>query len=142
MATASAGGLRPPTGTSPHQTVVGQGDRGGGPIELAVILPLLLLCVFGVVHLSTYYLAQQAALSIAQIAVEGERGFLAEPGAGERRAEQFAQRLPGVLQEPEIEVTNDGGQVTVTVTGTALGVIPWLQHSVTQTASGPVERVT
>lgn len=118
------------------------GDRGGGPIELAVILPLLLLCVFGVVHLSTYYLARQAALSIAQIAVEGERGFLAEPGAGERRAEQFAQGLPGVLQEPEIVVTTDGEQVTATVTGTALGVIPWLRHTVTQTASGPVERVT
>lgn len=119
----------------------GPTDRGGGGIELAIVLPLLLVCVFTVAHLSTYYLAQQAALSIAQVAVEGQRGWSAEPGAGLRRAGRFLDRLPGVLEDPEIVVTGDGERITATVTGTAVGVLPWFTHRVTRTATGPVERV-
>lgn len=118
-------------------------DRGGGGVEMAIILPLLLTLVFGVAHLGMYYLARQAALSVAQVAVEGERGYLADPGAGQVRAQQFHARLPGVLGNPDIQVSNDGEHVTATVTGDPISVIPWLTPvSVTQTASAPVERVT
>jgi hypothetical protein len=118
------------------------GDRGGGGIEMAIIMPLMLVCVFAVAHLGMYYLARQAALSVAQVAVEGERGWLAEPGAGYQRATQFHDGLPGVLENPNIQVSNDGAHVTATVTGNPISVIPWLTTSVTQTASAPVERVT
>jgi hypothetical protein len=118
-------------------------DRGGGGVEMAIILPLLLTLVFGVAHLGMYYLARQAALSVAQVAVEGERGYLADPGAGLLRAQQFHARLPGVLGDPDIQVTNDGEHVTATVTGDPISVIPWFTPvTVTQTASAPVERVT
>ncbi|QSB14927.1 pilus assembly protein [Natronosporangium hydrolyticum] len=117
-------------------------DRGGGGIEMAIILPLLLFCVFAVAHLGMYYLAQQAALSVAQVAVEGERGWLAEPGAGQQRAENFLAQLPEVLTGTQISVTNDGEQVTATVTADTVTVIPWLNHTVSQTASAPVERLT
>jgi hypothetical protein len=121
---------------------IGPADRGGGGIEMAIIFPLLLSLVFGVSHLSLHYLAQQAALSVAQVAVEGERSWLAEPGAGRQRAEQFHARLPGVLQDVRIQVSNDGQHVTATVTGEPIQVIPWWTTSVSQTASGPVERLT
>lgn len=117
-------------------------DRGGGGIEMAIILPLLLFCVFGIAHLGMYYLARQAALSVAQVAVEGERGWLAEPGAGQQRASQFLAQLPAVLYDPQIQVTNDGQQVTATVSASTVTVIPWLNHTVSQTASAPVERLT
>lgn len=109
---------------------------------MAIIMPLMLVCVFAVAHLGLFYLAQQAALSVAQVAVAGERGWGAEPGAGERRAERFHDRLPGVLRAPDIRVTNDGEHVTATVQGATISVIPWFTHTVTQTASAPVERVT
>lgn len=117
-------------------------DRGGGGIEMAIILPLLLFCVFGIAHLGMYYLARQAALSVAQVAVEGERAWLAEPGAGERRAQRFMDQLPAVLSDPRLEISNDGEQVVATVTADTVSVIPWLRHEVRQTASGPVERLT
>lgn len=117
-------------------------DRGGGGIEMAIILPLLLTCVFGVSHLGMYYLAQQAALSVAQVAVDGERSWLAEPGAGRQRADTFIDQLPGVLEQPDVEIVNDGEQVTVTVTGNPISVLPWFTATVTQSASGPVERLT
>jgi hypothetical protein len=109
---------------------------------MAIIFPLLLVCVFGVAHLGMFYLARQAALSVAQVAVEGERGFQAEPGAGLARAETFHAALPNVLIAPEIEISNDGERVVATVSGRAISVIPWLTQSVTQTASAPVERIT
>jgi hypothetical protein len=109
---------------------------------MAIMLPLVLVCVFLTAHLGMLFLARQAALSTAQIAVEGERGFGAEPGAGQERAQRFLDQVPGVLNEPQLEITNDGEQVTVTVTGSATSIVPWFSHTVTQTASGPVERVT
>jgi hypothetical protein len=117
-------------------------DRGGGGIELAIILPLLLVLVFGVAHLGMYYLARQAALSVAQVAVEGERGYQAEPGAGLERAQNFHAALPNVLLNPDIQVSNDGEHVVATVSGDAISVIPWFTQSVSQTASAPVERLT
>jgi hypothetical protein len=117
-------------------------DRGGGAIEMAIMLPLLLVCVFLTAHLCMLFLARQAALSTAQIAVEGERGYGADPGAGKSRAERFIEQLPPVLGGPTVQVSNDGVQVTATVTGTATSIVPWFEHTVTQTASGPVERIT
>lgn len=117
-------------------------DRGGGGIEMAIILPLLLVCVFGVAHLGMYYLARQAALSVAQVAVEGERAWQAEPGAGFARAQRFHDRLPYVLRDPDILVSNDGEHVVATVRGKPIGVLPGITVIVTQTASGPVERPT
>lgn len=118
-------------------------DRGGGGIEMAIIMPLMLICVFSVAHLGMYYLANQAALSVAQVAVEGERGYLAEPGAGYDRAENFIGQLPHVLIEPDVQITVTGDEhVTATVSATAVSVIPWFEFTVSRSASGPVERVT
>lgn len=126
-------------------------DRGGGPIELAIMLPLLLMCVFATAHASMYVLARQAAMSLAQVAVDAERSFGGTPGDGLRRAEDFAARLPPVLRDVRVTLTCDGqplvgtcegGHVAATVTGTAVAVIPWLEHRVSRTATAAVERVT
>lgn len=106
------------------------------------MLPLVLVCVFLTAHLGLLYLANQAALSTAQIAVEGERGWGADPGAGEIRAQNFLDQVTAVLSGATVEVTNDGEHVTATVTGDATSLVPWFTHTVTRSASGPVERVT
>lgn len=117
-------------------------DQGGGPIEMAIVLPLLLTLVFTVAHLGLFFLGRQAALSTAQIAVDGERAWGAEAGAGVSRARAFLERAPAFLDNPRIKVENTGIQVTATVTGTTPTVIPGLSIGVSQTAVGPVERVT
>ena len=128
-----------------------RGDRGGGPIELAIMLPLLLMCVFATAHAGMYVLARQAAMSLAQVAVDAERSYGSVPGDGLRRAERFTAQLPSVLRDVRVTLTCDGeplvgtcdgAHVTATVTGTAVSVIPWLEHRVSRTATGPVERVT
>lgn len=119
-------------------------DRGGSAIETALVLPLLLILVFGVVHVAMYHLARQAALSAAQVAVVDQQGWGATEGTGEQRAERYLDRIPPVLPDAEVtvEVIDDGETVEATVTGTTISVIPWYTHTVEQTARGPVERVT
>jgi hypothetical protein len=126
-------------------------DRGGGGIEMAIILPLLLACVFAVAHLSLFYLAQQAALSVAQVAVEGQRAWGNQPGAGHDRADRLLAQLPPVLRDPQVRLecdgqpltgSCDGVRVTAMVTGTAVSIVPGVRHRVSQTASGAVERIT
>lgn len=120
----------------------GRGDRGGGPIEFAIVLPLLLTLIFTVAHLGLFFLGRQAALSTAQIAVDGERAYGAPPGAGLERARAFLENAPAWLNDVEITVENDGQQVVATVTGTTPTVVPGLTLTVSQTAVGPVERIT
>jgi Flp pilus assembly protein TadG len=132
-----------PARSLPPRSRTSHRDRGGGAVEAALVLPLLLMMVFGVVHVSMYHLARQAALSAAQVAVAAEQGWGAVDGAGAQRAAQFLERTPPVLREVEsIEVTSDGVVVVATVTGTSVSVIPWYTQRVSQTAHGPVERVT
>jgi hypothetical protein len=109
---------------------------------MAIILPLMLTSVFAISHMAMYHLGRQAALSVAQVAVEGERSWLAEPGAGYDRAYDFHDGLPAVLGDLNVAITNDGEHVTATVTGNPISVIPWFPYTVTQTASAPVERIT
>jgi len=117
-------------------------DRGGGPIEFAIVLPLLLTLIFTVAHLGLFFLSRQAALSTAQIAVDGERAYGAPPGSGLERARGFLENAPAWLNDVEITVDNDGERVVATVTGTTPTIIPGLTLTVSQTAVGPVERVT
>jgi hypothetical protein len=117
-------------------------DRGGGPIETALVMPLLLIFVFGVVHIAMYHLARQAALSAAQVAVVAQQGWGASDDVGQQRGGRYLDQIPQVLRDWRVEVTDDGEFVEVTVTGESISVIPWYTHTVSQTARGPVERVT
>ena len=117
-------------------------DRGGGPIEFAIVLPLLLTLVFTIAHLGLFFLGRQAALSTARIAVDGERAYAAPAGSGLERAERFLANAPAWLNDVEIVVDNDGELVIATVTGTTPTIIPGLTLTVRQTAVGPVERIT
>lgn len=135
--------LTPPARFLPPESRPSHRDSGGGAIEAALVLPLLLVMVFGVVHIAMYHLGRQAALSTAQVAVAAQQGWGAADDAGQRRAGAYLARIPPVLRDVEpIEVSDDGRFVEATVTGKTISVIPWHRHTVSQTARGPVERVT
>lgn len=82
-------------------------DRGAAMVEFAIVLPLLLLLVFGIIEFGRGYNAQ---LTLTHAAREGVREYALtqDPDAGMATARDAATTL-------------DPAQMTVTVTGCTVG---------------------
>lgn len=124
-----------------------RGHREGGSVslEIAVLVPAVLVAVFGLVQGALVIHARHIALAAASegLAADVVRG--AVDGAGRRAATGFVAAAGGddVLRQVRVEVDRSPDTASVTVTGRALSLLPgvsgWTVH---QTASGPVERFT
>ncbi|MET8229473.1 TadE/TadG family type IV pilus assembly protein [Micromonospora sp. NPDC005298] len=125
----------------------GDRERGANPVELAVMMPVILVLLFGSIQVATVFLARSTALNAAQSGVNAQRVQQAEDGAGVARATQFLVNAGGWLvgwdtPGPTCVTTDADTEVTCTVTGRSLSVIPGVDFAVQQTAHGTVERVT
>ena len=131
--------LRRPHHRHPHR------DRGASTVELALYMPLLLLCIFAVVQFSLAYLgdraAQAAAREASRVARVGGGTPQALAAARARGAVYAATVGKGVLLNPQVQVVVVGpDQVRATVVGTAIQVAPGVpMPRITQTVQGPVE---
>lgn len=120
-------------------------ERGSTSLELVILFPAVLLIIFGTVQGALYYHARSVALSAAQ---EGARVARAENGTAESggsAAREFVEQAGGddVLTGVAVSPLRSTTEVSVTVTGRPLSVIPGiLNFEVSQTAEGPVERLT
>ena len=122
-------------------------DRGAGALELVLLTPLMFLLTFLPIQAALVLHARQIATAAAQEGARAARvaDLDAEQAqaAGTRRAAEFAALLGGnTLQQPSVTVNRGLEQVTVVVTGTALGVLPGFQLAVTGRSVSPVERFT
>jgi len=117
-------------------------DRGSSPVELAILAPAVLLALFASIQVAAVFMARSVALSAAQEASTAERAFGAPAGAGEDRGRSFLGRAGDWLSGGQVIVERDGEQVTTTVTGQAISLIPGFTFTVSQTARGEVERFT
>jgi Flp pilus assembly protein TadG len=119
-------------------------DRGTSPIELAILLPTIILALFASIQVAMYYIARTAALAAAQEAVSVQRLYGAQPGDGQKAAANLLSSggAGDFLQNPIVigapKVTTDGTGITVTVTGYAPSLI-WIPFKVTATAHGTLE---
>ncbi|KAB1909056.1 pilus assembly protein [Micromonospora sp. AMSO1212t] len=122
-----------------------EGERGANPVELAVVMPVILVMLFGSIQVAVWFVARSTALNAAQTAVNAQRTIDAGPDAGRQRAISFLQQagdwLVGWEQTGPTCVETATG-VTCTVQGRSLSVIPGVSFEVTQTAHGPAERWT
>ncbi|MEJ3742994.1 TadE/TadG family type IV pilus assembly protein [Actinomycetes bacterium KLBMP 9797] len=118
-------------------------DRGATPVELAIVFPAILFLTFASVQVGAWFLARAVALNGAQVAVSSTRTLHGvSPGAGESQANSFIADTGGWLVGWNVQVAQTDEQVTATVTGEVVSVIPGVNWSVSQTARGPVERFT
>lgn len=120
-------------------------DRGAAPIELAILWPAILLLIFGGVQVATYFTARTVALSAAQIGVGTARQYDGTDAEGKAAAEAYLEQAGDWLvgwqvQDPVRD--EDAGEVSVTVTGDALSLVPGLSWEIEQTAHGTIERFT
>ncbi|WBB78104.1 pilus assembly protein [Micromonospora sp. WMMD882] len=125
-----------------RRLVPGAADRGANPVELAVVMPAILLLLFGSIQVAAWFLARSTALHAAQSGVNAQRVHDAPGGAGVARAQAFLTAAGDWLADPQTSCVDGDDQVTCTVTGKPLSVVPGLSLTVSQTAHGTVERWT
>ncbi|MBL6276883.1 pilus assembly protein [Micromonospora fiedleri] len=131
--------------THRHHRLPGDGERGGNPVELAVTLPAILLMLFASIQVAAVFVARSTALNAAQSGVNAQRLYEAAPNAGAERATKFLKQAGDWLvdwEKPGPDCVTANTDVTCTVTGRALSVVPGVNFSVRQTAHGTVERWT
>ncbi|NUT36000.1 MAG: pilus assembly protein [Hamadaea sp.] len=117
-------------------------DDGDASIEMLWCFPAVLLLVFMVVDACNVYFAKSAATTAAREGVAGARGYGDELGEGVERADHVLDRIGDTLINPRVSTAGTTGQrVEFTVTGKAQSVIG-LNITVTERATGPVERWT
>ncbi|WP_432563683.1 TadE family protein [Kineococcus sp. SYSU DK003] len=119
------------------------GDEGMVSLELAVLMSAVLFIAFALIQGAFWYHARTVALGAAQEALRVER-YDGSRGTGAQVATDFINRLGGedVLRAPVVSVARSPVQVTVTVTGRSVALVPGVAISVSQSAAGPVERFT
>ena len=112
---------------------------------MVLLTPLVFLLTFLPIQTALVLHARHIATAAAQEGARAARAVDFDAGqaqaAGTRRAADFAALLGGnTLQSPAVAVDRGAEQVTVVVTGTALGVLPGFQLKVTGRSVSPVER--
>jgi Flp pilus assembly protein TadG len=109
-------------------------------VEFAVLAFPILMLTFIVTQAAFVFYARSTALAAATQGANAARAYNATPNAGVTKANDFLNVVGGGLRDPSVSVSSTGTEVTITVTGQARTVIPGLSFTVSQSASGPVER--
>ena len=121
---------------------VARDDRGSSPVEFAIVAGGMLFLTFAVIQVGLVFYARSIALAAATQGVNAARGYGASDLAGTAEASQFLDAAGDGLTEQNIRVERVGPDVTVTVAGRAISVLPFYSFTVRQSAHGSTERVT
>ncbi|WBB65554.1 TadE family protein [Micromonospora sp. WMMD812] len=138
-------GVRRAVAAARRRLAAGGRDGGANPVELAVVLPAILLLLFASIQVAVWFVARSTALNAAQSAVNAQRVHQAPADAGLRRATRFLTVSGDWLvgwKSPGPTCQTSATEVTCTVRGRSLSVVPLVTFPVEQTAHGTVERWT
>lgn len=113
-------------------------DRGlSQSVQWALLTPLIVLMISGIVQGAVVLQAHQIAKSAAMAGAEAEAWYNAPPGSGANVAKQAA--IGSGLRNVTVSVTRSSGVATVTVTGSADLFLDFGQGRVTKSAVMPLE---
>lgn len=115
-------------------------DSGDTVIEFAVVAGPLLIVTFLVIEAALVYYARVNTLAAATQGANVARAYGSNAAAGHDKAMDFLSQNGRGVRDPEVTVTFNGDEVTVTVSATARSIIPFVDIRVTHSAGGPVER--
>ncbi|MZG16605.1 pilus assembly protein [Streptomyces sp. SID5914] len=120
-----------------------RGERGAVTTQLVLVVPAVLLLMMMIVQFALAWHAQHIAQYTADRALAAARVKGATAANGEDQAGTSLAQLGGrVLTSPSVTVRRTTDQVTVTVRGAVMPVVPGLDLHVVGVASGAVERLT
>ena len=117
-------------------------DRGAASLELAIVFPVVLLLIFAGFETSTYYFGRSLALAAAQEGVREARIQPADINRGMAAAQAYIdQTSNGTLTDVQIIPGGTAEEVELTVVARVVDLTGGILNlTVSQTASGPVER--
>jgi Flp pilus assembly protein TadG len=107
---------------------------------MVIIFPVTLLIVFGIVQFGIWYHANDIAQAAAQEAVRSASTYDGSQADGTREADQvLRENANGLIIHTQVSCNREPEVATVTVSGDALQVIPFIPLPVRATATAPVE---
>lgn len=120
-----------------------RGERGSSSVEMVIALPLVLTVLFLAVQAGMWFYARSIALAAAQSGARTSSMLNSTLQAGFADARSFAAEVGGTSLTG-VTVTGDRSatSTTVTVTGHTVRLVPFIDLTVSQTATLPVERYT
>ncbi len=119
-----------------------RGERGDDNVAAAIIYSAILLVAWAVIQIAVVLLGRGVALEAARDGVRSARLPPTDPATAAAAAETYTRDATGTwLSDAHANATTDGERVTVTVTGQATSLVPFARFPVSQTASGPIERL-
>jgi Flp pilus assembly protein TadG len=118
-------------------------DRGSSAIELVLLTPLLIAMIFGIVQAGLVWHARNVAVAAAQQGARlarADTGAPLDPDAIRAQTVAYLHQLGAdLVGQPQVQVTETAGWVTVTVTGHAVSILPGGTLTVHGVSSGPLE---
>jgi len=138
------------TGERPHRTRVRAAlrrlrhdQRGAGTVELVIATPLLLLLILLIAQFALYMHATHIAQAAASEALSAARVSGGSATAGNTEGQRILAQLgSGPLQGGAVNAQRENTQASVTITGTATSIIPFMTLTVHAEAVGPIEKFT
>ncbi|WP_284745923.1 hypothetical protein [Amycolatopsis sp. RTGN1] len=119
-----------------------RGERGDDNVAAAIIYSAILLVAWAGIQIAVVLLGRGVALEAARDGVHSARLPPADLAAASSAAETYARNATGTwLSNAHAGASSDDERVTVTVTGEATSLVPFARFPISQTASGPVERL-
>ena len=118
-------------------------DRGASSIEMVLALPIVLTVLFLAVQAGMWFYARSIALAAAQSGARTSAILGSTLDQGLTDARSFATDVGGTtLSGVTVTGARSSTTTTVTVTGHTVRLVPFMDLTVTQTATLPVERYT
>jgi Flp pilus assembly protein TadG len=107
---------------------------------MAIVFPVTVFLVFGIIQFGIWYHAADIARAAAQEGARSASAYDSTATAGTASAQQvLTQNANGLLIHTHVVPYRDANVATVTVTGRALEVIPFIALPVSASATAPVE---
>lgn len=115
---------------------------GSTTVEIAIILPALMVVVLVAVQLCLWAFADEAVQSVASHAAVVSAGLGGTVESGRQAGQSAAAQLVGpVVTDPTVAVVPlAGGQVQATATGSVESILPWWHLTVNAVRTSVVQK--
>lgn len=119
-------------------------ERGDGPVQAAILAPMVIALSLLMVQGGIYYHARTIAVNAAQVGVESSRAYNSSAGAGQAAAQSYLGTTgSSAFSTVNISSSRSATTATVTVSARTASMLPGVSlPMINARAQAPVERLT